>query len=133
VVMLVSSIGFLLVASSLAIFALFYILVPNAGQFMVFAGSGAITLLALLAPGLAPKEQNIFVAISQFARRYRGIMYAASTILIVLALLVALHKAPPNDPVGARWASLLLLVAILPLVNAPFDWFSLGVTRALLR
>jgi hypothetical protein len=42
--------------------------------------------------------------------------------------------------IGAAWAgakpsalSLLLMFALVPIVNIPFDWASLGLTRALLR
>jgi hypothetical protein len=52
-------------------------------------------------------------------------------------LLLAICLSAPHWLAGqASWRAsgpLLLFLGLLTLVNAPFDWFSLGVTRALLR
>jgi hypothetical protein len=65
-------------------------------------------------------------------RRWEGFFLAFVIVFLLLACLAA-----------ARWLSafgfwqvlgpLLLFLGLLTLLNAPFDWFSVGLTRALLR
>ncbi len=51
---------------------------------------------------------------------------------VFLAISVA---GPAISPIGAsdKALTLLFFVGLLTLVNAPFDWFALGISRALLR
>jgi hypothetical protein len=93
--------------------------VSHLGSSIVAIGFGAVAM------GFA------FVA-SRKMRRWQGLfisMYLPS--MIVLCLGVAALSSDSeiwSDPVA-----LTLFLGLLPLLNAPFDWASLGLTRALLR
>lgn len=56
---------------------------------------------------------------------------AAWAVLLVIATGAALFST--GSQLWTGWAPALLFLGVLTLVNAPFDWLSLGVTRALLR
>jgi hypothetical protein len=65
-------------------------------------------------------------------RRREGYFQA----VLLLLLLAACVLAPRWLATQQSWmffGPVLLWFGLLPLVNAPFDWFSLGLTRALLR
>src|SRR5262249_24005941 len=56
--------------------------------------------------------------------------------LHLFAMIILCFGAAAWLPHFETWSQsgpLLLFVGLLPLVNAPFDWASLGLTRALLR
>jgi hypothetical protein len=67
------------------------------------------------------------------AHQRQGIFLA---ILLAAMFLLCLVAADLLPPAGGEWATsgpLLLFLGLLTLLNAPFDWASLGLTRALLR
>jgi hypothetical protein len=69
---------------------------------------------------------------------WQGKFLAAIIALIFLLCLVAARYLPAQtEPVAFAWqrltGPLLLFLGLLTLVNAPFDWLSLGLTRLLLR
>jgi hypothetical protein len=64
--------------------------------------------------------------------QWRGVFLSLFSVSMVLACLGAANVL---SPLGA-WkvtGALLLFLGLLTLLNAPFDWASLGLTRALLR
>ena len=61
-----------------------------------------------------------------------GVFLAGLTAFYFITLLVVAHAAGYGGD-GTRRFSLLIGIGLLPLVNAPFDWLSTGLTRFLLR
>jgi hypothetical protein len=61
--------------------------------------------------------------------QWRGVFLLLFLITMILGCLGAVRWLPPGPIVGP----LLLFLGLLTLLNAPFDWASLGLTRALLR
>jgi hypothetical protein len=51
---------------------------------------------------------------------------------MILVCFCAIYLLPPLGP-WRNFSSLLLFLVLLTVLNAPFDWASLGLTRALLR
>jgi hypothetical protein len=62
-------------------------------------------------------------------RRWRGCFLAVFLVTMILGCLGAARWFPLGPVAGP----LLLFLGLLTLLNAPFDWASLGLTRALLR
>jgi hypothetical protein len=65
-------------------------------------------------------------------RSWRGAFLSAFLPAMILACLADANLVSSFD----AWEEIgpaLLFLGLLPLLNAPFDWFSLGLTRALLR
>ncbi|NPU12050.1 hypothetical protein HL666_14860 [Bradyrhizobium sp. 83002] len=56
-------------------------------------------------------------------------VFVATMIVLCISFPLAVASGPDWKDVGA----LLLFIVLLTLINAPFDWASLGLTRALLR
>ncbi len=51
----------------------------------------------------------------------------------MLALIIGIPALLASGPVWTTVGPLFLFIGLLTLINAPFDWVSLGLTRALLR
>jgi hypothetical protein len=69
---------------------------------------------------------------ASFQRNRQGVFLSLFSVVSILACLVAAHYFGSNK----AWVvlgPLLLFLGLLTLLNAPFDWFCLGLTRALLR
>lgn len=62
----------------------------------------------------------------------RGLFLSAFSVLAVILTLVATWLLASSGT-WRRTGVLLLVLGMLTLVNAPFDWFAIGLTRALLR
>jgi hypothetical protein len=85
---------------------------------MAVAGIGAIAVLLLIF--WATKHQ------------WHGVFLSLFSIAMILVCLLAAHVLSPLE----AWTvtgPMLLFLGLLTLLNAPFDWVSLGLTRALLR
>lgn len=56
-------------------------------------------------------------------------------VFVILMTLAAFTSAWLLAPLGGwqRAGAIILLFGVMSLVNAPFDWFAIGLTRALLR
>jgi hypothetical protein len=83
-----------------------------------FVGVGAIVLIVSNDTAIRCRRQGVFLALFLSA-------------MIVTCLMIARLLAP-----SALWqiaGPLLLFLGLLTVLNAPFDWASLGLTRALLR
>jgi hypothetical protein len=65
-------------------------------------------------------------------RQRQGAFIAAWFAIIVPTCLGAAYFSTP-DEVWKMFGALVLFLGLLSLLNAPFDWASLGLTRALLR
>jgi hypothetical protein len=83
---------------------------------VAFAGVGAVAALSALA--IKHRLQGVFLS-----------LFLPAMVLVCFAAAAFLSPLPAWDVVGP----LLLFMGLLTLVNAPFDWASLGLTRALLR
>jgi hypothetical protein len=65
-------------------------------------------------------------------RRWEGIFLSTIVVAMIFGCYGAAIWLPPL-PIWRILGPLLLFLGLLTLLNAPFDWFSLGLTRALLR
>ena len=66
------------------------------------------------------------------AKRWHGILHTFLLFALVITCLVAAKFLSPLN-IWQVAGPLLLFLGLFTLLNAPFDWFSLGLTRALLR
>jgi hypothetical protein len=113
---------------------------------VAFVVSGAITITVAgtghLAPAVAPFASVAVVvavavtigALGRIAIRHRWqgvflIIFLAAMTSVCLSAAGLVSSLPPWQEAGP----LLLFLGLLTLLNAPFDWASLGLTRALLR
>lgn len=76
--------------------------------------------------------QTVLLARYSFKRNNMGVFFIifvpiVFTVCIVAPSFLARSKNWTND------GPVILILGVLTLVNAPFDWFALGLTRALLR
>lgn len=95
----------------------------------VLAGAGAVAIVASAGVGALAV---LFVAGIAIKQGWQGVFLALFLPAMFLACLVSANLLSPLE----RWelaGPMLLIVGLLTLVNAPFDWASLGLTRALLR
>jgi hypothetical protein len=94
----------------------------------IFAGGVAIGIgIAVVGAGTVVAASNICTK-----RGWHGIflsLFSPVMVLLCLAGALLLSHLPAWHLIGP----LLLFLGLLTLLNAPFDWFSLGLTRALLR
>lgn len=118
--------------------------VTVAGVFaVVVAGSGAGDLISASAVAFAGAGAGAgagsLVGAAASLLQHRAVRPAWQGIFLslFLAMMVAVSLAGTNLLAPLRsWRDagpLLLFLGLLTLLNAPFDWFSLGLTRALLR
>jgi hypothetical protein len=90
-------------------------------------------------PGAATFAVGLAVAVAvgfAHANSKRHGWQGAFLSLFILVMLVACFAGARSLSPLHRWQSygpLLLFLGLLTLLNAPFDWLSLGVTRALMR
>jgi hypothetical protein len=90
---------------------------------LAFAGAGA---LALAFAGV--------VAITSYlASRQQYWIFLVVLVAGSLALIIGIPALLASDPFWTIVGPLFLFIGLLTLINAPFDWVSLGLTRALLR
>jgi hypothetical protein len=95
------------------------------GVGVIFAGAGAGA--AAVAIGVAVVNDKAI------AHRRQGIFL---TLFLATMFLLCLGAADLLSPIRPGWkigGPLLLFLGLLTFLNAPFDWASLGLTRALLR
>jgi hypothetical protein len=97
-------------------------MVPTFGSVSAVTGAGAFAIIMAVAwlRKLAIKHRSQSVFLSVFLPAMILIYLSAASLLVPLQ---ASEEAGP----------LLLFMGLLTLLNAPFDWTSLGLTRALLR
>jgi hypothetical protein len=88
------------------------------GVAIIFAGTAAGAVWFLWHVVLEHRRQSIFFS-----------LFLPTMILACLGLAVVLSPLKTWDSAGP----FLLFLGLLTLLNAPFDWASLGLTRALLR
>jgi hypothetical protein len=72
------------------------------------------------------------LAIIALIYRWQGVFFSLFLPAMILACLVAADLLSHKETWG-DFGPLLLFLGLLTLLNAPFDWASLGLTRALLR
>ena len=110
---------FVAVAGAVAVTVAFAVTIAVAGAGAVVVAFAVVGAVGGLGEFAAEKQrQGIFLALYLFAM--------IIICLGVVPLLSPLKTWNFNGP-------LLLLLGLLTLINAPFDWASLGLTRALLR
>ena len=64
--------------------------------------------------------------------RWEGLFLSSVLVALIIACLGAAKWSSPLS-LWQMLGPLLLFVGLLTLLNAPFDWFSVGLTRALLH
>jgi hypothetical protein len=97
------------------------------------ASAGAVTFAAAVAFAGVVAFAGAVAWLSDAARNQRqGGFLLSFFIVMSLGCLVAAHSLS-SFPHWDRSGPLLLFLGLLTLLNAPFDWASLGLTRALLR
>jgi hypothetical protein len=107
-------------------FALLFSLALATITDLAFSAVLAFIVSGVIASQVAEIDKKVF------AHGRQGAFFA----LYLLAMIVACFLAAPFvPPVQSRLAvgPLVLFMGLLTLLNAPFDWASLGLTRALLR
>jgi hypothetical protein len=102
---------------------------------VAFAVNSAVALGSVSAVALPIAVGVAWVGRTAIARGWQGpFLSFFSAAMIAACLLAARLLSQVNiwarALVGRPW---LLFLGLLPLLNAPFDWVSLGLTRALLR
>ena len=91
-----------------------------------FSGAGAVIAVGAVAVPIA------FLHGKAIEHRFEGGFMAIFLLIMVLVCLVAAGLLSPLET-WSKTGPLLLFLGFLPLINAPFDWICLGLTRALLR
>ena len=100
------------------------------GMMFIIAGI-SVAAAASLAVAVAAAVAGVAVVARATARNFGKVAYALLFLLgLGICLLAPLANAIANN---ATAAGLLLVVGLLTIVNAPFDWLSLGLTRGFLR
>jgi hypothetical protein len=88
---------------------------------LIFAGALAFGGVLNLLSGIADRN------------RWHGLFLFSFVVAMVSGCLTVAHSLPPFPRWHNAGAPLFLFFGLFTLLNAPFDWASLGVTRALLR
>ena len=65
-------------------------------------------------------------------KSFQGAFLSVFTLVFLLATFASVYFASPSKNWPARGV-FILMFGPLTLINAPFDWFAIGLTRALLR
>jgi hypothetical protein len=111
-------------SATLAILIVVTFLVAFLGVFFgAFAFAGALALAFT----------STFAIISHLARGARSWTFLVILVAGMLILVIGIPALLASGPVWATVGPLFLFIGLLTLINAPFDWISLGMTRALLR
>jgi hypothetical protein len=113
------TLGFAFIAASLVAYARFYL----DGFDLAFL---AVVVMAIILA--APSAQTLSRAQGMEGWFQLAIVTISLGLFLILPLALGARDEVMHDSVSG-----LLLFAFLTLVNAPFDWLSLGLTRALLR
>ncbi|MEZ2127624.1 MULTISPECIES: hypothetical protein [unclassified Sinorhizobium] len=112
--------------------AMFGILISTFGYATIgilhpIAGGVAGGAIAILVTGIA----------SYTIRRLNLLLGAARTLALTWLILVGLSfsfaRLISADPTWGKAGPMLLFMGLLPLLNTPFDWISIGTTRYLLQ
>ena len=90
------------------------------------AGAGAVFVAGAVAFAVS-------IAQEWALRRGRSILFNSLFMLVFIISALAAARWLSASPAWHRAGALLLFFGLLTLINAPFDWASLGLTRALLR
>jgi hypothetical protein len=100
----------------------------TAGSFVwtMVAGAGAGAVVGAVAGAVAELSDRAI------AQRWHGFFLSLFLPAMIIACLVAASLSSSLETWEAT-GPLLLFLGLLTLLNAPFDWASLGLTRALLR
>ena len=88
------------------------------------AGAGAVAVVAVTADYLYDKAKG--------KSSYLLIYWLFFLVFFVLYLLGIIYYLGTQAGIKTESLSTLIFLGLLPLVNSPFDWASLGVTRSLL-
>jgi hypothetical protein len=96
-------------------------------------GAGAVALAAVLAAMCAVVFALLMISAGSVGRGWQSaflsLLFLPATTLAVFVSVWWLSSSHDWPIAG----SALLIFGVLTLVNAPFDWFAIGLTRALLR
>src|SRR5262249_1701489 len=122
-------------AASVLGFVGVFINVVLMGLTFASAGTNFQTAAAVcISTGIAVTAAFYVAALSDkfVKRRWHGAFLTLFSMAMILACLIVADLMSPLRIWSSR-SPLLLFLVLLTLLNAPFDWVSLGLTRALLR
>lgn len=88
-------------------------------------GGGAVALIVM--GGLTAYRKKIYRTDKQ------GIVLFVSVIAMLFICMVAARLLSHSQATWGTVGPMLMFMSLLPLLNAPFDWISVGLTRALLQ
>jgi hypothetical protein len=98
------------------------------------SGNLSLKTSAILMFGFAGLHLLLMVSLSFAARlQVEGYWLTATVPFLISACISAAVLLPSDNYWGKLAGAIILFLGLLTLLNAPFDWFSLGITRALLR
>jgi hypothetical protein len=141
-----SVVGFMVVLPAASVFLIAFIVARAVARTTGKIAYGALSLVLALAAALLIAIPNWFavagvmacggvlviVAVWAESSRFFGrllLLWTLAALLIVIVLSGLIGGFPRWDIAGP----ILLFLVLLTLVNGPFDWITLGLTRALLR
>jgi hypothetical protein len=134
-------------AAATTAIAPYYLHQPGSGTGAVFYGvfmslililpfihvGGLVFPLMILAIGTAVVYVVARVGELSLTHERQGAFILAFLIFAIGVCLGAAYLLSSSEGWGAATGPMLLFLGLLALINAPFDWISLGLTRALLR
>ena len=123
--------GAFAVTSTVAIAIAFVFAANSASSFagaLIFARTSAFVLAGTFAFALAGAT-----AFASFEARARHGIFLGLLSTVLLILCYAAAGSLGGSAAWVRIAPMLLFLGLLTLINAPFDWLTIGLTRALLR
>ena len=91
-----------------------------------FSGAGGVIGVGVVAVPIA------FLHDKAVKHSFQGGFLAIFLLIMILVCLISADLLSPLKT-WSKTGSLLLFLGLLPLINAPFDWCCVGLTRALLR
>jgi hypothetical protein len=94
---------------------------------------GAFLDAFAFAGALALAFTGAFTLTSHLASGQQNWTFLIVLVAGMLALIIGIPALLASGPVWTTVGPLFLFIGLLTLINAPFDWVSLGLTRALLR
>ena len=92
----------------------------------------AIAILSVIVIVIGVVVASVWASTTATTRGWQGPFLSFFVLMMIAACLMAARLLSPLHVWGDN-GPLLLFLGLLTLLNAPFDWVSLGLTRALLR
>jgi len=92
-----------------------------------------VVLIGVVLIGMGVARVRLLPRAITLKRHWQGAFFLLFLVAMIVACLVAAQFLSSIEGRRSPFTGILLFVCLLTLLNAPFDWASLGLTRALLR